>query len=217
MGTVCMPQDLAPPMIHSPSEHSSPDVHRPRRSGSTAAPSELATRMQTQLPSGLATWLPDLVGREDLSVEDLEDMFILIQVLSVAHPASVDLTWYMTDEALSHPDLTNRNQQVLFAGLAESRISLSDSQRRGIAAGDPWVAAEVAELIWKSRGESNALDSEHVARASYEDPCRIFRPESAKFRISPGGSYDRRKPRTGRWTSLAFDTFSGWLFAKKTW
>ncbi|KAI8843133.1 hypothetical protein BC829DRAFT_296799 [Chytridium lagenaria] len=59
--------------------------------------------LKTSLPTDLIEWLPDMVGREDISMADMQDAFILIQLMSMIAPSSVDLAWYTTDEANAMP------------------------------------------------------------------------------------------------------------------
>lgn len=66
-----------------------------------------------------------LVDRPDLTENDLVEGFVLLQLLSLISPSSVDLGWYATDEALQCPNITLRNHVIMAEGLAHAATNLT--------------------------------------------------------------------------------------------
>ncbi|ORY44546.1 hypothetical protein BCR33DRAFT_717059 [Rhizoclosmatium globosum] len=107
-------------------------------------PIKLEAKIPQPLPADLS-WLPDYIGRDEMNLEDLDDGFVLIQVLSIIAPNAVDLAWYTTDAALKHPNLTQHNRSLLLEGISKSTdIVLSVEERDGILAGDMKHISSVA-------------------------------------------------------------------------
>ncbi|KAJ3076513.1 putative deoxyribonuclease tatdn3 [Podochytrium sp. JEL0797] len=102
------------------------------------------------LPDSLASWLPDYIGRDGMTLEDLEDGFVLIQlrhqILSIIAPNAIDLGWYTTDAAMTHPNLSQYNRE-LFVKAASQSIPLSERERVGILDGDVQCFVSIASKM----------------------------------------------------------------------
>ncbi|KAI9343082.1 hypothetical protein DFJ73DRAFT_842148 [Zopfochytrium polystomum] len=117
------------------------------------------------LPPSLRSWLPQLLEREDegnddeMVVEELADGFLLVQILGLLRPDSVDLTWYLTDEATFCDDLRAHNHRILADGLRKARVSGLASVEVAVAraaAGDLDASVAIAEAIYASLGVSGS-------------------------------------------------------------
>ncbi|KAI9350883.1 hypothetical protein BDR26DRAFT_1003689 [Obelidium mucronatum] len=103
---------------------------------------------RSELPESLS-WLPEYIGRDNMALDDLNDGFVLIQILSIVAPSAVDLTWYTTEAALNHPNLAEYNRSLLLNALAKSTtIKVSSDEAERILTGD---IAEYASLAIKMR------------------------------------------------------------------
>ncbi|KAJ3316622.1 hypothetical protein HDU76_001664, partial [Blyttiomyces sp. JEL0837] len=104
------------------------------------------------IPRNLALWLPALLDREDdfMLMEELADGFILVQILGIISPSSIDLTWYMSSEAMSCPDLTPQNRKLFMEGLRKTRIidHMDKWDLNSFQKGDVDAAARVAQALW---------------------------------------------------------------------
>ncbi|KAJ8331588.1 hypothetical protein QVD99_001857 [Batrachochytrium dendrobatidis] len=73
-----------------------------------------------------------LIGKDDLTDEDLVEGFVFLQILSLIVPSSVNLSWYTTDAAMKCTNLPLRNHTVLAKSLdsickASSYPSIQDT------------------------------------------------------------------------------------------
>ncbi|KAH6571802.1 hypothetical protein BSLG_009221 [Batrachochytrium salamandrivorans] len=58
-----------------------------------------------------------LIGRDDLTDTHLIEGFVLVQLLSLISPSSVDLAWYTTDSAMKCDDLPLHSHQTIAKGI----------------------------------------------------------------------------------------------------
>ncbi|KAI8927524.1 hypothetical protein BC831DRAFT_452210 [Entophlyctis helioformis] len=72
-------------------------------------------------------FVASLVGRDDLALEHAVEGFVLLQLLSLISPSSIDLGWYMTDAALACPNLAMRNHDMLASGIQDTRVKQPDT------------------------------------------------------------------------------------------
>ncbi|KAJ3194609.1 hypothetical protein HK101_002308 [Irineochytrium annulatum] len=113
-------------------------------------------RSQEPLDEGLASWLPDLLGRDEpMTMEDLQDSFVLVQILSVLSPTSIDLAWYTTDGAFSCVDLHSKNVENLTAGLEKCGIVVDPGLMDGLKDGGDvaGAVAEIAGIMWRWKNQ----------------------------------------------------------------
>jgi hypothetical protein len=61
-------------------------------------------------------WIHNILNDNEISENDIKEGFPLLQVLSLLSPASVDLNWYTTSDALECPNIALRNYGIKIAG-----------------------------------------------------------------------------------------------------
>ncbi|KAJ3323075.1 hypothetical protein HDU76_013738, partial [Blyttiomyces sp. JEL0837] len=145
------------------------------------------------IPESLAAWLPDFLGRDSyMTLGDLEDAFVLVQVLSLISPNAVDLSWYTTDGALTCPDLAKRNRETFLTGLEVAGIELYPSLQRAIAEGEIDALVEAANVLWTWKNRQGRLQGSATAKRSSESRTVGSASRSRVERIRSGGA-DRNK------------------------
>ncbi|KAJ3223327.1 Calmodulin-regulated spectrin-associated protein 1 [Chytriomyces hyalinus] len=130
-----------------------PDIH----SQTCELPSRPGEDASSHLPESLAQWLPEFLGRDEMTLNDLEDGFFLIQILSITAPQSVDLAWYTTDTALRHPNIAEHNRQRVVEALEKSvPLDVNAELKDGILAGDVGCFTSVANLLheWHTKSSN---------------------------------------------------------------
>ncbi|KAJ3389965.1 Calmodulin-regulated spectrin-associated protein 1 [Chytriomyces hyalinus] len=140
-----------------------PDI----QSQTCESPSTPGLDTSSCLPPSLAPWLPEFLGREEMTLDDLEDGFFLIQILSITAPQSVDLAWYTTDTALRHPNIAEHNRQRIVEAFEKSvPLDVSAELRDGILAGDVGCFTLFANMLheWhmKSSNEGSVQTSADI-------------------------------------------------------
>ncbi|KAJ3315661.1 hypothetical protein HDV04_002075 [Boothiomyces sp. JEL0838] len=74
----------------------------------------------------LLDWLAVQVDSEPIKDQDLLNGFVLLQLISLISPSSVDLTWYTTPEAWDCPNISLRNYVTLSKGIKYLAANLPD-------------------------------------------------------------------------------------------
>ncbi|KAJ1567852.1 hypothetical protein HK405_004547 [Cladochytrium tenue] len=130
------------------------------------------------LPPQLRSWLPQLLDRDegapgdcDMFLDELSDGFLLVQVLGLLDPSSVDLAWYLTDEATRCADLHGENHRILAAGVRRAAIvGVTDADLDRARDGDLDACAVIAEAIWNTLGNRDGADGlgDSVAEENFE-------------------------------------------------
>ncbi|KAI8613328.1 hypothetical protein BC830DRAFT_487086 [Chytriomyces sp. MP71] len=135
-------------------EQSVSNIHKPTDRPESSAEGSLEdvhprdTLFKAPLPETLASWLPDFIGRDDMTLDDLEDGFFLIQILSIIAPNVIDLSWYSTENALRHPNLSQHNREAFLEGSSKCvNLGLSENLKFSIRAGDLDAFVEAATLL----------------------------------------------------------------------
>ncbi|KAJ3411880.1 Calmodulin-regulated spectrin-associated protein 1 [Chytridiales sp. JEL 0842] len=106
---------------------------------------------KTPLPDQLKEWLPEFVGRPDMCMEDFSDGFVLVQILSLISPSSIDLAFFITDEALSHPNLPSLSKSMVLSALNTLGIPIDPQDQSALqeeGKSDVWNCARVAAAMW---------------------------------------------------------------------
>ncbi|KAJ1568229.1 hypothetical protein HK405_003215 [Cladochytrium tenue] len=130
------------------------------------------------LPPQLRSWLPQLLDRDegapgdcDMFLDELSDGFLLVQVLGLLDPSSVDLAWYLTDEATRCADLHRENHRILAAGVRRAAIvGVTDADLDRARDGDLDACAVIAEAIWNTLGNRDGAGGlgDNVAEENFE-------------------------------------------------
>ncbi|KAJ3021579.1 Calmodulin-regulated spectrin-associated protein 1 [Thoreauomyces humboldtii] len=84
-------------------------------------------------------WLASMLGWEDLSLDDIQEGFVLLQALSIIAPKSTELSWYSSTEAFACEDLKARIFQDLVKGLrfiGSVPGDVSEEDVQGVRQGD---------------------------------------------------------------------------------
>ena len=71
------------------------------------------------------------------------------KVLGLLVPSAVDLTWYMSDEAVKCIDLAEHNYRLLEQGLKNANVPVSDADIHRVKRGDLEACVRVAEIMWQ--------------------------------------------------------------------
>ncbi|KAJ3326226.1 hypothetical protein HDV06_000102 [Boothiomyces sp. JEL0866] len=74
----------------------------------------------------LLEWLAVQVDSEPINDQDLLNGFVLLQLISLISPSSVDLTWYTTPEAWDCPNISLRNYVTLSKGIKYIASNIPD-------------------------------------------------------------------------------------------
>ncbi|KAJ3299477.1 Calmodulin-regulated spectrin-associated protein 1 [Borealophlyctis nickersoniae] len=98
------------------------------------------------------SWLGALLGRDDVTGEDLQDGFVLLQLLTLISPSSTDLEWYSSPSAMSlEPDeLRRRTHDALASGARKAGINenvLPDSTLAEAKEGNLGACITVLEVL----------------------------------------------------------------------
>ncbi|KAJ3098252.1 Calmodulin-regulated spectrin-associated protein 1 [Phlyctochytrium planicorne] len=154
--------------------------------GGTFDGGEQEEKIEYPIPKDLASWLPEMIGRESMTMTDMEDIFVLIQLISIISPASVDLAWYASDEAMQCADLRSRNEETLLKALDLLGVQCDPDILGACCDGSAAASCEIARLLkyFKDHRLSTISDSnkQHIRALPLQ---KVLEEESLGKKAAP--------------------------------
>ncbi|KAJ3083966.1 hypothetical protein HDU99_004481 [Rhizoclosmatium hyalinum] len=108
-------------------------------------------------------WISQEILGTSISDSDFSDPFLLIQVLAILAPNSVNLNYYSSDHAFSCDDLNSVTVDMLFNGLTALGVPVQKGSKERVLNGDQDSVFEIARTLyeWKKGPVPDTLDTDH--------------------------------------------------------